>query len=79
MLWVFINKQTLFFIDRGCAAAVLRIWMNLESEAPPTELCGEKGLLESWHYISQGQSVRISFTTTDKTIGSQVNTNNAIF
>ncbi|XP_037910464.1 tolloid-like protein 2 isoform X3 [Hermetia illucens] len=55
---------------RGCAAAVLRLWTNLESEASPIELCGEKNA-DDWHYISQGQSVRISFITTDKTIGAQ--------
>ncbi|XP_055908933.1 uncharacterized protein LOC129943472 isoform X2 [Eupeodes corollae] len=56
---------------RGCPAAVLRMWTNIDSEAAPIELCGEKPSTEHWHYISTGQSSRISFTTTDKTIGAQ--------
>ncbi|XP_055847931.1 uncharacterized protein LOC129913342 isoform X3 [Episyrphus balteatus] len=56
---------------RGCPAAVLRMWTNVDSEAAPIELCGEKPPTEHWHYISTGQSARISFTTTDKTIGAQ--------
>lgn len=35
-------------------------------------MCGDKASSEIWHYISQGQSARISFITTDKTIGAQV-------
>lgn len=60
------------YADRGCPAAVLRIWNSPDSELPPIELCGEKPFTESWHYMSIGQSTRISFTTSDKTIGSPV-------
>ncbi|XP_055373850.1 tolloid-like protein 2 isoform X2 [Condylostylus longicornis] len=56
---------------RGCPAVVLRLWTSIDTEAPPIELCGEKPPTEHWHYISQGQSARLSFTTTDKTIGAQ--------
>lgn len=61
-----------FFIARGCPAAVLRLWQDIDSDAPPLEICGEKTAADNWHYISQGQSARITFTTTDKTIGAQV-------
>ncbi|KAH8407152.1 hypothetical protein KR222_009554 [Zaprionus bogoriensis] len=56
---------------RGCPAAVLRLWVNVDSDQPPVELCGEKPAIEQWHYISTGQTARISFTTSDKTVGAQ--------
>ncbi|EDV91452.1 GH13954 [Drosophila grimshawi] len=55
--------------NRGCPAAVLRMWVNVDSDQPPVELCGEKPPIEHWHYISTGQTARISFTTSDKTVG----------
>lgn len=59
--------------DRGCPAAVLRIWMSSDSDDAPQEICGEKSATENWPAVSQGAgTVRISFTTTDKTIGAQV-------
>ncbi|XP_068155588.1 bone morphogenetic protein 1 isoform X1 [Drosophila tropicalis] len=57
--------------NRGCPAAVLRLWVNVDSDQPPLELCGEKPAIEHWHYISTGQTARISFTTSDKTVGAQ--------
>ncbi|XP_015022668.3 cubilin isoform X3 [Drosophila mojavensis] len=57
--------------NRGCPAAVLRLWVNVDSDQPPLELCGEKPPIEHWHYISTGQTARISFTTSDKTVGAQ--------
>ncbi|XP_017101036.2 tolloid-like protein 2 isoform X2 [Drosophila bipectinata] len=57
--------------SRGCPAAVLRLWMNVDSDQPPLELCGEKPPVEHWHYTSTGQTARISFTTSDKTVGAQ--------
>ncbi|KPU72789.1 uncharacterized protein Dana_GF23226, isoform E [Drosophila ananassae] len=57
--------------NRGCPAAVLRLWMNVDSDQPPLELCGEKPPVEHWHYTSTGQTARISFTTSDKTVGAQ--------
>ncbi|CAD6995155.1 unnamed protein product [Ceratitis capitata] len=27
--------------NRGCPAAVLRLWVNVDSDQPPLELCGE--------------------------------------
>lgn len=63
--------QKIFLLGRGCPAAVLRLWTAPDTDQAPIELCGEKGT-DSWHYISQGQSARISFTTTDKTIGAAV-------
>lgn len=60
------------FVGRGCPAAALRLWTAPDTEHAPTELCGDKPSNEPWHYISQGQSARISFITTDKTIGAQV-------
>jgi len=46
--------------------------MNVDSDQPPMELCGEKPPVEQWHYTSTGQTARISFTTSDKTVGAQV-------
>lgn len=66
------NYYLLFQPDRGCPAAVLRLWMNVDSDQPPLELCGEKPPVEQWHYTSTGQTARISFTTSDKTVGAQV-------
>lgn len=59
---------------RGCPAAVLRIWTNPDAEDAPQEICGEKSATENWPTTSVGPSgtIRISFTTTDKTIGAQV-------
>ncbi|XP_070143355.1 tolloid-like protein 2 isoform X1 [Drosophila kikkawai] len=57
--------------NRGCPAAVLRLWMDVDSDQPPLELCGEKPPVEHWHYTSTGQTARISFTTSDKTVGAQ--------
>lgn len=59
-------------LARGCPAAALRIWTAPDTDQAPIELCGDKTPGEIWHYISQGQNARISFITTDKTIGAQV-------
>ncbi|XP_063703683.1 tolloid-like protein 2 isoform X2 [Culicoides brevitarsis] len=56
---------------RGCAAAVVRVWLSPEFDVPPLEHCGEKGATEHWQYVSQGQTTRISFTSADKAIGAQ--------
>lgn len=59
-------------LGRGCPAAVLRVWTAPDTEQAPFELCGERAAGLNWHYVSIGQSSRISFTTTDKTIGAPV-------
>lgn len=59
---------------RGCAAAALRLWLSPDSDMPPIEMCGEKTLTDTWQYITQGQSARISFTSADKAIGALVTT-----
>ncbi|XP_021693259.1 uncharacterized protein LOC5576365 isoform X2 [Aedes aegypti] len=56
---------------RGCAAAVLRLWLSPDSDMPPIEMCGEKPAMENWQYVTQGQTARISFTSADKAIGAQ--------
>ncbi|XP_058812788.1 uncharacterized protein LOC131677148 isoform X2 [Topomyia yanbarensis] len=56
---------------RGCAAAVMRLWLSPESDMPPIEMCGEKPAMEHWQYVTQGQTARISFTSADKAIGAQ--------
>lgn len=61
-----------FYKARGCPAAALRIWTAPDTDQAPVELCGDKSSGEVWHYVSTGQSARISFITTDKTIGAQV-------
>lgn len=61
-----------FYSDRGCPAAVLRVWTAPDTEQAPFELCGERAAGLNWHYVSIGQSSRISFTTTDKTIGGSI-------
>lgn len=57
---------------RGCPAAVFRLWTAPDSDHAPIELCGDKPNGEAWHYVSDGQYARVSFTTTDKTIGAPV-------
>ncbi|XP_055324620.1 uncharacterized protein LOC129579067 isoform X3 [Sitodiplosis mosellana] len=58
--------------SRGCPAAALRIWTTPDQQdIAPIELCGDKASSEVWHYISSGQSARLAFITTDKTIGAQ--------
>lgn len=61
-----------FFAGRGCAAAVVRVWLSPEFDVPPLEHCGEKTATDHWQYVSQGQTTRISFTSADKAIGAQV-------
>ncbi|XP_055639322.1 cubilin isoform X3 [Toxorhynchites rutilus septentrionalis] len=56
---------------RGCAAAVLRLWLSPDTDMPPIEMCGEKPAMEHWQYVTQGQTARISFTSADKAIGAQ--------
>lgn len=60
---------------RGCAAAVLRLWLSPDSDMPPLEMCGEKTATEHWQYLTQGQTGRVSFTSADKAIGAQVSWN----
>ncbi|XP_037867516.1 cubilin isoform X4 [Bombyx mori] len=54
-------------IDRGCPAAVLRLWY--ESPGPPLELCGEKAPADRWQYLSSSNSIRLSFIIADKSVG----------
>ncbi|KPJ04342.1 Dorsal-ventral patterning tolloid-like protein 1 [Papilio xuthus] len=54
-------------IDRGCPAAVLRLWY--ESPGPPLELCGEKAPSDRWQYLSSSNSIRLSFIIADKSVG----------
>lgn len=68
---------------RGCPAAALRIWTIPDTmDQAPIELCGDELSADARHYISHGENARISFITTDKTIGAQVfpiyNNNNNI-
>lgn len=53
---------------------MFRLWQAPDSDHAPIELCGDKptGDVDGWHYVSDGQYARISFTTTDKTIGAPV-------
>lgn len=62
----------ILLLARGCPAAALRIWTAPDTDQAPIELCGDKPAGEVWHYISSGQNARVSFITTDKTIGAQV-------
>lgn len=69
----FLSLFLLFLVSaRGCAAAVLRLWLSPDSDMPPIEMCGEKPAMENWQYVTQGQTARISFTSADKAIGAQV-------
>ncbi|XP_035440891.2 cubilin isoform X3 [Spodoptera frugiperda] len=53
--------------ERGCPAAVLRLWY--ESPGPPLELCGEKAPGDRWQYLSSSNSIRLSFIIADKAVG----------
>lgn len=65
-------RLNLLFLGRGCAAAVVRLWLSPETDLPPLEHCGEKGSAERWDYLSQSSSTKISFISADKTIGAMV-------
>ncbi|XP_066598102.1 tolloid-like protein 1 isoform X2 [Prorops nasuta] len=54
---------------RGCSAAVLRLWQSLAST--PMELCGVKTPDTKWHYLSEDNNMRLSFTSADKAVGQQ--------
>ncbi|RXG74004.1 Neuropilin-2, partial [Armadillidium vulgare] len=51
-------------LERGCPAAVVRVWTSLEST--PMELCGDKLSPEISQIISVGSVLRLSFTTARK-------------
>ncbi|XKL66755.1 hypothetical protein PGB90_010175 [Kerria lacca] len=53
--------------SRGCSAAVIRIWLDLNSL--PIELCGEKPVNDSLLFMSAGNQARISFIVADKSVG----------
>ena len=55
--------------DRGCPAAVLRIWPGPESI--PLELCGENLGPKTLQIISMGSLLRLSFTTAPKAVGAK--------
>ncbi|PSN56363.1 hypothetical protein C0J52_03754 [Blattella germanica] len=57
------------FGGRGCPAAVVRLWHMMDT--PPLELCGEKQPNEKWQYLSEGNLMRISFVSADKSVGAQ--------
>ncbi|XP_021914332.1 cubilin isoform X4 [Zootermopsis nevadensis] len=54
---------------RGCPAAVLRLWYTVDG--PPLELCGEKQQTDKWQFLSEGNSMRISFISAEKSVGAQ--------
>ncbi|KAJ8981546.1 hypothetical protein NQ317_009805 [Molorchus minor] len=54
-------------INRGCAAAVLRLWYDLSTT--PVEMCGETPITEKWQYLSTSNAIRFSFITADKAVG----------
>ncbi|XP_046405387.1 tolloid-like protein 1 isoform X1 [Ischnura elegans] len=56
-------------LARGCPAAVVRIWYT--SDGPPLELCGEKLPLDRSQFTSDGNTMRISFISADKSVGAQ--------
>ncbi|XP_063244265.1 cubilin [Bacillus rossius redtenbacheri] len=55
--------------ERGCPATVVRLWHT--TDKPPLELCGEKRSTDKWQYLSEGNSMRISFIVSDKSVGAQ--------
>ncbi|EEB14888.1 hypothetical protein Phum_PHUM333350, partial [Pediculus humanus corporis] len=54
---------------KGCPAAVVRLWTS--NDGMPLELCGEKTAEEKWEYISDSNTMRISFISADKSAGAQ--------
>nr|CAD7402645.1 unnamed protein product [Timema cristinae] len=54
---------------RGCPAAVVRLWHTVET--PPLELCGEKQPADKWQFLSETNTVRLSFISSDKSVGAQ--------
>ena len=56
-------------LDRGCPAAVVRIWPGEDSS--PIEICGEGLAPEYQQIISVGSVLRMSFTTAPKAVGAK--------
>ncbi|KAL0275107.1 UNVERIFIED_CONTAM: hypothetical protein PYX00_003068 [Menopon gallinae] len=54
---------------RGCPAAVVRVWKS--NDGLPLELCGEKAAEDRWEYMSESNTMRISFISADKSAGAQ--------
>ncbi|XP_046653387.1 bone morphogenetic protein 1-like isoform X1 [Daphnia pulicaria] len=52
---------------RGCAAAAVRVWKRLDE--PPVEICGENLKAEHETFMSEGNVMKITFTTADKVAG----------
>ncbi|XP_032784662.2 LOW QUALITY PROTEIN: cubilin [Daphnia magna] len=52
---------------RGCAMAAVRVWKRLDE--PPVEICGEKLKEEHETFMSEGNAMKITFTTADKVAG----------
>ncbi|XP_064103778.1 cubilin-like isoform X5 [Macrobrachium nipponense] len=55
--------------ERGCPAAVVRVWPDLDKV--PIELCGEKLTNEAAVFISKSSLMRVSFLTADRAVGSK--------
>ncbi|XP_039306033.1 cubilin isoform X8 [Solenopsis invicta] len=54
-------------IERGCPAAVLRMWDSLTSA--PREFCGVKDPDAKWSFLSEDNNMRLSFISADKAVG----------
>ncbi|XP_021958123.2 uncharacterized protein LOC110854036 isoform X3 [Folsomia candida] len=52
---------------RGCAAAAVRIWEDVDGI--PVELCGQELLQENSQFVSTRNTMRITFIMADKAIG----------
>ncbi|CAB3384550.1 Hypothetical predicted protein [Cloeon dipterum] len=53
--------------NRGCPAAVVRIWNG--GEGPPLELCGEKLPQDRTQFTSENHVMRVTFISADKSVG----------
>ncbi|KAK7084520.1 Domain first found in C1r, C1s, uEGF, and bone morphogenetic protein [Halocaridina rubra] len=55
--------------ERGCPAAVVRVWPDLDKV--PIELCGERLSNDAALIISKSSIMRVSFLTADRAVGSK--------
>ena len=56
-------------VDRGCPAAVVRVWESGDDE--PKELCGEELVDQFIQMESVNNVLRISFITADRAVGAK--------
>ncbi|XP_042230641.1 cubilin-like isoform X10 [Homarus americanus] len=63
------KKKEMLFRERGCPAAVVRVWPDLDKV--PIELCGEGLSDDASIIISKSSLMRVAFLTADRAVGAK--------